>query len=494
METLDRQEPMGTAAIPLLTGNRLKWAKALLRGDSYYAMRALIYEMGEEAAEMPNHLINEHGGAVHKDAEQDDEYAPGGEESSSGQEDEEEDDDVEQETPEGYRNRTERLLKTAMDARNNFVLFQCLPRDMLKSIVLGTVAWDYHSQHPNSRDRRGGYERPKKGGYGIYVFGLAVEGRGGKWLTSNELKTIVEDLKTYVKGYVAWVAHDNSWPSDPRSRRFRDFIHDVDNQIGKHEGFAPRSITSSKGKRRMDDLIKSLQGRMDKSLELDPSGNTPMIQTPLYVGLSTNLANRIPKHDPSSRQDNALKGSNRAHGLVCALMKKHMLAPEIVCRVALRLWDKEDLWLGEVLICALANGLVHQDGLNCTECGGRVHSNVPPLDREAEQVVKIHHGYLYENVDATLKDLRERKAFVDDYHMLLSALNDPVIDEAREAMQNYEVLGQEMAELRRRVQEKEARLDLSNKVVEAANEASEILDLLGQVMGIGLEGIVPATQ
>jgi len=233
-------------------------------------------------------------------------------------------------------------------------------------------------------------------------------------------------------------------------------------------------------------LISSLQRRVDESLKLDPTGTTQLIQTPLYVGLSTSLADRIPKHDPTRKNGGALESSNKAHGLVCSLMKVQGLSPQAVSRVVLLLWDKEDLWFWETLVCAIANGLISQDGFNRTECGSRVSSNGPSIDPAAEDIVKVHHSYLYENSKTTLEYLRKRKTLSDQRHMLQSGISDPVIEETKGIRDALEASGRDVKRLLDRLRSEEEQLELEQDEVRAAEEALEVPDLLEQLVGIDL--------
>lgn len=478
METLNSRDPKPTAEVPLLEGMRLQWTKCLLRGDSYYEMQGLIHDMGEGAAGLPSYLVSKYGRSKRYDDDDDDEYVP--DDSSSTSQEEEE--------PILYHTRTERFLKTGMDRPQNFTIFQCIPRDMLKSLALGTVAYDYFPR--GSSSPRGGYKVPKKGGYGIYVFGLAVKDRQGKWMTATELKVLIQNLERYVEAYDAWSGNDDSWPVNRRSRILRAFVNDVDNRIGKHDVSGPRYITSDAVKEGMTALISSLQRRVVESLKLDPTGSTQLIQTPLYVGLSTKLADRMPKHDPTSKKSRALENSNKEHGLVCSLMKVQGLGPQAVSRVVLLLWDKEDLWLWETLVCAIANGLISQDGFNRTECGSRVHSNGPSIDPDAEDIVKVHHRYLYENSEATLAYLRERRALSDRHQKFQSAINDGVIEEAKGVRGALEQSGRDVKGLRDHLRLEEEQLELERKRTRAADEALEVLDLLKQLSEIDLSVFV----
>lgn len=478
METLDSSDPKPTAEVPLLEGLRLKWTKCLLRGDSYYEMQGLIHEMGEEAARLPSYLTPKYERPKGDEDDEDDEYVPDDSSSASQEEDE----------PVVYKTRTERFLKTSMDRPQNFTIFQCLPRDMLESLALGTVAYDYYPR--GSRAPRGGYKIPKKGGYGIYVFGLAVKDRQGKWMTANELQILIRNLKRYVEAYDTWSGNGDSWSRSRRSRTLRDFVNDVDNRIGKHDQSSPRYITSATARDGMMALISSLRGRADQSLKLDPTGNTQLIQTPLYVGLSTKLADRMLKYDPTSKKDGVLENSNKAHGLVCSLMKVQGLSPQAVSRVVLLLWDKEDLWLWETLVCAIANGLISQDGFNRTECGSRVHSNGPSIDPDAEDIVKVYHSYLYENSEATLVHLRKMKALYDRCRMFRSVLDDPVIEQAKGTRDRLEKSGRDMDGLRDRLRLEEEELELGRGQTKAAEEELEVLSLLEQLREIDLSGFV----
>lgn len=466
METLDSRDPKPTAEVPLLDGLRLEWTQSLLRGESYYEMQGLIREMGEEAARLPQYLVSKFDRSKRAEDNESDEYEPDDSPSSSDGEDE----------PVAYQTRTERFLKTAMDRPQNFTTFQCIPRDMLKSLALGTVAYDYYPR--GSQAPRDGYKIPKKGGYGIYVFGLAVKDRQGKWLTATELKVLIRDLERYVAAYEYWSNNDNSWSRSRRSRDLRGFVNDVDNQIGKYDESSPRYITSEDAKDSMMALISSLQRRVDESLKLDPTGSTQLIQTPLYVGLSTKLADRMPMHDPTSTKDDALENSNKAHALVCSLMKVQGLSPQAVSRVVLLLWDKEDLWLWETLVCAIANGLISQDGFNRTECGSRVRSNGPSIDPDAEDIVKVHHGYLYDNSRATLMYLQERKATLDQHRMLQAVLNDPIIEKAKIVKDLLDETARQKQRFRERLRYEQEQLELERAKAKELEEYLEIQDLL----------------
>ncbi|ROV89453.1 hypothetical protein VMCG_10232 [Cytospora schulzeri] len=475
MDTLDVQEPVATAEVPLLDGMRLQWTKCLMRGDSYYAMRRLIYQMGEEAANLPGYLLCS-GGKKRADEDDEDEYRS-------------DEDDASSEEDGKYKNRTERFLKEGMKTTRNFTMFQVIPRDMLKSIILGTVAWDYYPR--KGKIPRDHYKKPIKNGYGIYVFGLAVGGREGKWLKANELNKLIGELRRYVRGYERWRDLHRTWSdASIQDVELRDFITEVDAQLGRHDTDAsgPRYVQSEHSMKGMLDLIKSLQRRADKSLEINPAGDTPLIQTPIYTGLSANLASRMPKHDPNGKD--GLRSSNKAHGIICSLMKLQGLQPKAVCVVALRLWDKDDLWFSETLVCALANGLINQDGFNRMECGSKANSNAPPLDPDGEEHVKVYCRYLHDNLEATLVDLRQRKAIIETLKELRTVLNDPVLEQAKIARARCEQVIKDMKCLPGLLEGLKEQIALEEKKLKATVAAVEILDLLRQFKSIDLSDVL----
>ncbi|ROV91577.1 hypothetical protein VPNG_09714 [Cytospora leucostoma] len=479
MDTLDAHEPVATAEIPLLEGLRLEWTRRLLRGDPYISMQGLIYKMGEEAAKLPPHLISSYSMPRY---DEDDAYVDGASEDMS--------DDMSEDSPGapseamGYSTRTERFLKEALKTPQNSHIFNAIPRDMLKSIVLGTVAWDYYPRA--SRTPPGCYKTPKKRGYGIYVFGLAVEGRDGKWLTANELNRLIKDLRTYVLGYDMYMSNGGAWPNTSLARvETRDLVAEVDSQLIEHRTLVtgPRFVASEHGRQGLVDLIASLQRRADKSLEINPAGETPLIQTPIYTGLSSDLASRMPKHDVNSKD--GLKSSNKAHGLICSLMKLQGLQPRAVSVVAVRLWEKDDLWFSETLVCALANSLISQDGFNRTECGSKVASDAPRLDPAGEDM----SSFLHDNLEATLVELRQRKAFLEEFRKLDSVMSDPILQEARDANEKYKESSRVMKTLPDYIHELEKQLQREEQELKDAQKGLEFLELLSQFKDVDLSGL-----
>lgn len=409
MDLLDYYNMVPTDRIPLLEATRLAWAKSLANKDSYYTMFLMLLELADAAANLPRYIqcrfIPSKKGLNDQNAEdEEDEQAA----AINGETQDTENPGIEMfnvgENRE-YNTRTEKYLRSVVVEKDwrSFTLFLAIPRAMLESIVLGTVAWDYdRARGPGTRDHY-----TDCSGFGIYVVGVSVSNRGGAWLTANEIKVLIATMSRYIRGYQAWEHGGQSWA--PGDRELQEFVASVDNQFGIHKSKVPRFVNSPDGKLGMEDLIKSLQRRVDASLLLAPAGNTPMVQSPLYVGLATELKNRVSAHAANVGITGTLKRSNKAYALLMSLMHyQGGINPVSTCRCVLRVWEKEDLWFAETLVAALASSLICQDGFNRTECGDPVKSKHCRYQSEAEQYVKYISRYLKDNMQAASDDVDER--------------------------------------------------------------------------------------
>lgn len=423
MNTLRPKKTAPTVAIPMVDGTRLQLAELVRCGESYYTMAMQLPALADEAAKLPQYLISQFaekrvtatgGGISLEDVGQD----------------------------KKYKTRTEKYLRTAMDTDwRNFVTFLSIPRPMLESIILGTVAWDYDAERGTDR---GFYKQAQR--FGIYVIGLAVQGRKGAWLTANEIMKLVTNVDRYLEAYDMW-AEDEEWPKSGAGQRLKDFVAKVDNQLGLHKTGGPRFLKTADGKEAMEDLAKGLRKRADLSLELDPAGNVPMIQTPLYVGMSIDLSKRLPKHDPTKGVNSVLTSSNKAFAFVVSLMKfqGQEPLPKSVC--VLRVWEKRDLYFAETLVSALAHSMICHDGFNKTECGDVGLSSGMKYDEDGEEYVKYRSRFFYDNCKAVIEDLRARKSHLDDLAKLQPALDGQMVSSTEQTLEAFKMLEKEMEEL-----------------------------------------------
>lgn len=421
MNTLNIAKLGPTARLPLMEGTRLAWAESLIDNDSYYSMSMLLSGLADRATHLPPYIrgrfASERSRAKDLEDEVDDEEYVEVDENAAGAIST---DDVGNNSD--YATRTEKYLRVAMDKDwYKFVVYLAIPRQMLESIVLGTVAWDYHPD----RGGRARNEYTQRSGMGIYVIGLSVKDRGGAWLTARELQSLVSDLKTYLLAYDSWSVDEEWEVGSDRALGLREFVTDIDDQYGLHRGDGPRFVTSAAEREGMQDLVRGLERRLEGSLRHDPEGSAPLIQSPLYVGLATELSEVVEAHKTHAGVNRTVKNSNKAYALIVSLMKKKGdTPPESTCRCVVRVWRKKDLWFAETLVSSLAGSLICHDGLNRTECGDPVKSDKPDYDKDGEEYVKVRSKFLYDNLVAALSDLGKRVKFVEELDALQPLVTD----------------------------------------------------------------------
>lgn len=474
MDTINIRDIGPTARIPLLEDTRLAWIKGLAAGNSYYTMSLMLSELADGAVDLPRYIQCKFVPLEKPRLETDEDDV---------------DLDVDKNDPgvsvgdigEGktYTTRTEKYLRWGMGAEwQRFILFLAIPRQMLESIVLGTVAWDYHPSRGARRDQYGEHS-----GFGIYAIGLSVSGRYGAWMTATELEVLIRNLERYMEGYDAWKDNGQAWA--PGDVVLQEFVASIDSKYGLHKDKAPRFVSSTSGKEGMEDLVRSLKRRVEGSLRCDPTGTTPLIQSPLYVGLSTELRNRLLDHRIDIGGNGTLKRSNKAYGLMLSLMKYHGsdVRPRTTGVCVLRIWEKKDLWFAETLISALASSLICQDGFNRTECGDPVKSAHRPRDGDAEDYVKVESHFLYDNLQGALADLRVRQTFLSDLHRLESAVQDTddLLDSFNDVEKEIAAIRETIGELNVKKREAQRLAEEYARVNEELAEEEEIADLLGSI-------------
>ncbi|KAJ4417883.1 hypothetical protein N0V82_005940 [Gnomoniopsis sp. IMI 355080] len=453
MEELQSNPPVATAAIPLLEGTRLRLIKSLQVDESYYTIAMQLPALADEAAQLPRYLLSQFA-----DRKGNDNSISMQDVGANGK----------------YKNRTEKYLRTSMEADwRNFVMFLSIPRPMLESIVLGTVAWDYD---PERGLDRGHYKQAQQ--FGVYVVGLAVQGRKGAWLTATETQTLVKNMHKYLEAYDVW-DEAGAWPLSASGQEHKDFVAKVDNQFGIHKHDVSRFITSANGREAMKDLLKGLEKRTERSLQLEPRGDVPMIQTPLYVGMSIELADRLPKHDPTKGINSILTSSNKPFVFVLSLMKFQGQEPSPKALCVVRVWERRDLYFAETLVSALAHSMVCQDGFNRTECGDVGKTSGMGYHEDGEDYVKYRSRFFYDNCKAVVQDLQARKSHLSDLAELQPVLDGRLVRSTEQVLEACKVLEQQMQDLEVQGQRLEKKIGEIERVNRELEEESNMLDLIG---------------
>ena len=266
------------------------------------------------------------------------------------------------------------------DSKNNWeavMLLHSMPRSVLQAVIRGTVAHDTYSNAVEW------YKEPSENDGkvpGVYVVGLRRDGNSGKFLSAVETEALIRSLNDYAQGaavlnrltppsswtpaalaLVQWVDRVDG-QSQPNAIPSVTLARDADAARQKKEPFTwPTALFAELVK----DLALSFKKRLLPNLAR-ADRMVRQIQSPLYVGCSTDLRSRMTKYQQSHKPREINKP------LRCLWAVLHVLGcpVSLTARVALLIWKPKQLTLAEQLVATLAQSLLPQTGFNATEAGG----------------------------------------------------------------------------------------------------------------------------
>lgn len=362
-----------TAQIPLLSGARSKLAQALKDGASYFEL-ALLFE-----PTLVKYLRAQKTYAL--DLEDCCRY----------------------------------LEEAKRGAGDMFELFYTIPRKALESIVLGTVAYDVSNTVHGPGSEGMSYEIK---GCGIYVVGISINGRNGEFLTGNELQELADNLDKYILGCRMGAGVHNGILERSRLTQDQqnaiDFAVEVDKTYGTWVHVVDRKwkprylLPNDRHNSRMSALLRSLQARAREAKRLDPTGQTRTIQSPLYVGCSSKMQERVEAYVPRTDIKSAFSKANTLYALTMSLLRRQGLHPVPKIISAVRTWKGSQLSRAEMLVAALANCYVTQDGFNINKAGQTAETSGVSTST-AKQMVFGLKKFMKENVSQSLTDVQACK-------------------------------------------------------------------------------------
>ncbi|KAI1138011.1 hypothetical protein F5Y05DRAFT_418922 [Hypoxylon sp. FL0543] len=351
--------------VPLLTGRRLEMFQALEEHDSYYELSLIFPSLADDVVELAKNI------------------------------------------PGSNKAELEILADRHSNERAMFMLLHAIPKDLLKSLILGTVAFDFLSSTtpPKHYDSEGA---------GAYVAAMAIEGRNGKWLSRIDVRDLRKNLNKYIRAYLAWKTHRGN-PSKPDHVELCAFARNVDNQFGSREASKPEDMRfiNDDSIMKINSFIRSLDRRSDPSLP--GSDLVYQISSPLYVGCAKNMKNRATVYQPES----GLKQANKLWSLVCCMLGYMGKTPIVKVVPVVRIWNKADLPRAEILTTLLASSLVTQDGFNGHGLGTALDSDTVDALEESERYVLGHEPYLMQNIEASSQEMTRRMQLVENMDRLV---------------------------------------------------------------------------
>lgn len=109
-------------------------------------------------------------------------------------------------------------------------------------------------------------------------------------------------------------------------------------------------------------FLESQSHRINKQ---DPAGKTRQIQSPMEVGCAVELQVQM----TSQGKGSGLNLATKPWGFMLSCLKYMGMDTDIICLPVLKIWKKEQLLKGEVLITMLCSSLVEDGGYNTEQAG-----------------------------------------------------------------------------------------------------------------------------
>jgi hypothetical protein len=283
----------------------------------------------------------------------------------------------------GYPIRTEAMAKS-IESDEAFRLLHVIPRDLLTSIISGTVAYDLWN---------GDIDPYTPSTCGVYVMAIHICGRRGKFLSGRELGELATLVDRYVTAYDHWVRDGQRWDEGSEdSRRHRRFVENVD---GRETSNGPRFVKSPLSRAITRELANMFRRRQIASIDPDAVHT----QSPLFVGRRTGVGS-------------PLASTPTALNLTLGLLKVMGLRPKTGVATVLPTWRREDLPHAARLVAALGRSLVTQDGFNMEQPSGHPdHRAEDALGNTGRMVME--RGHYHENASKTVKHIQLESVLLD---------------------------------------------------------------------------------
>ncbi|KAH0441647.1 hypothetical protein CcaCcLH18_01907 [Colletotrichum camelliae] len=291
-------------------------------------------------------------------------------------------------------------------------LLHVMPRRLLASIVRGTVAYDCENKGIR------GYDQKTDGSLdaGIYVIGIYLKNRDHKFLTYDEITTIIGEIEGYIDAYR--ICKSGSPKNTGEEAKVQAAV-DVDGAFDKSVVADVRSVRSLRfiksdgGVEKMKCLVAGLR-RRQRPLQDVADASIAQHQSPLYVECSTKLQQRLKNYSTTNRMDSI----NKPLALLMCALKKAGLEPEFTQRVVLKTWQPAQLPTAERLVIAMARSYLWQDGFNVAEGGGK-SGNAHTTDAQVDVMTRM--SFMSENVERTLQDIGDRARYLENFDAIRGA-------------------------------------------------------------------------
>lgn len=283
-------------------------------------------------------------------------------------------------------------------------LFMSIPRRLLRSLALGTLAYDlWDEDSPNHH-----HHYPLSGGPGTYAVGVWCHGRQGRFLSGGEVEALRLVLTRYGQAVTIWHERKNAYggTSQLTWAQRNDYAEAmaVDGQDWDGvDDTLPRPLYAAGDEDAPPYRARLHVNRLRDALaSRRPFGasNVWQIASPLQVGCSVNMAGRVVAHDPRSSMHSS---SVMLRLLTSAMRRLPGVEPRTVVIPVIKTWEDAQLPLSEILVTAIAGSMITEGGLNVAAPG----ANTGEADAGArhDNLIMVFEKRLFqrENIDLAIR-------------------------------------------------------------------------------------------
>lgn len=215
-----------------------------------------------------------------------------------------------------------------------------------------TVAYDFHVLRPTKPKTYNSHLAP-----GTYAVAMRIHGRAGYFLSRMELGDLMDNLERYRCACEGWLEAGRQWlPAMAAERQFVESIQ-MRYKYRQPELYFQRQ--------RQLDMLQNLIGVFAKRDDamLDPVGITWQKQSPLMIGCSDDIGERVQKHNVAKH---GFGSTTYTWAITWACIEVGLgLTVDITAIPVVQVTQSAHLPISEMVVTTLARSMVTQYGIQC---------------------------------------------------------------------------------------------------------------------------------
>ncbi|KAI1345850.1 hypothetical protein F5Y01DRAFT_299396 [Xylaria sp. FL0043] len=316
-----------------------------------------------------------------------------------------------------------------LETRTNRTLFHSMPRPLLRSLLMGTLAPHFYSKDARKANWQ---EYVYDDAYpGAYAACLHIHGRKGAFLSQRETRQLIEALKKYSTGVKAFEdSYRHGYIVMSRSKmEALEFTQVIDDELRTtahwdpddphriHNVERPRfaktetvkiGAGASTANSNIEALIDMFESRctVDESDQANPDLEVFQLQSPIMVGNTSCINARIINHLTNDYGSGG--NTSKVFALTASCLKHMKLKVKSLVIPIFVAWEDEQIDPAEVLGTVLANSRTHRHGYNVKVPGTRGSREPSRNLKLAKEHVFAWKPFLKKNAEQSVLERREK--------------------------------------------------------------------------------------